>query len=519
MATENGPSEETEKTEKSSGFSLEVEPPVFFTAAGIILLLIASTLLLGQEVENFFTVFRDAMSRYGGWFFIWTVNIILIFILLLPLGRFGNIRLGGTEAEPEFSTGGWLAMLFGAGMGIGLLFYGVAEPMFHFGDPPVLDPGSTEAAREAMAITFLHWGVHPWALYTLVAISLGFFAFNRGMPLSVRTVFYPLLGDRIYGWTGHAIDILAIIPTLFGVATSLGLGVQQLNAGLNHVFGLNQSAFVQVHLIVGITAIATWSVVKGLDKGIRRLSEINMILAALLAVFVLVLGPTLFVLDAVAENIGYYLQNLPRLSTWGEVYENSAWQSNWTIFYWSWWIAWSPFVGMFIARISYGRSIRQIVVGVLMVPTLVTALWFSIFGNTAIQMEMFGNGGIFEAVKDNIPVAFFVLLEKFPLSSVTCLLASAVVVAFFVTSSDSGSMVIDMIACGGNPDPPVISRIFWAVLEGTVAAVLLVGGGLTALQTATITTGLPFAVILLFMALSLQKGLANYLRWLDKGGE
>jgi choline/glycine/proline betaine transport protein len=283
------------------------------------------------------------------------------------------------------------------------------------------------------------------------------------------------------------------------------------------VFGLNQSAFVQVHLIVGITAIATWSVVKGLDKGIRRLSEANMILAAALAIFVMVLGPTLFILDAIPENIGFYFQNLPRLSTWGEVYEHSAWQSEWTIFYWSWWIAWSPFVGMFIARISYGRSIRQIVLGVLLVPTLVTALWFSIFGNTAIQIEMFGGGGIFDAVQDNIPVAFFVLLEKFPLNSVTSLLASVVVVSFFVTSSDSGSMVIDMIACGGNPDPPMVSRIFWAVLEGTVAAVLLVGGGLTALQTATITTGLPFAVILLFMCVSLQKGLARHLRKQELG--
>ncbi|MFP4309176.1 MAG: BCCT family transporter [Desulfococcaceae bacterium] len=504
--------DENSSNGKNKNFSLEVQPQVFFTSTGIILLLIASTLLLGPQVENFFEVFRRSMTKYAGWFFIWTVNIILIFILLLPLGKFGNIRLGGLEAEPEFTTSGWLAMLFGAGMGIGLLFYGVAEPMLHFGNPPVMDPRSVDAAREAMAKTFLHWGVHPWALYALVAIALGFFAFNRGMPLSVRTAFYPILGDRIHGWAGHAIDILAIIPTLFGVATSLGLGVQQLNAGLNHVFGLNQSAFVQVHLIAGITAIATWSVIKGLDKGIRRLSEANMILAAALAAFVLVLGPTLFILDAIPENIGFYFQNLPRLSTWGEVYEGGAWQGEWTIFYWSWWIAWSPFVGMFIARISYGRSIRQIVLGVLLVPTLVTALWFSIFGNTAIQIEMFGGGGIFDAVQDNISVAFFVLLEKFPLNNVTSLLASLVVVSFFVTSSDSGSMVIDMIACGGNPDPPMISRIFWAVLEGAVAAILLVGGGLTALKAATISTGLPFAVILLFMCISLQKGLARYLR-------
>jgi choline/glycine/proline betaine transport protein len=506
MKKQNGPSE---KTETRRRFELDIQPRVFYPAAGIILLLIASALLLGRETEHFFAAFRFYGAKYAGWFFIWTANIILVFVILLPLGRFGNIRLGGASAEPEFDTPGWMAMLFAAGMGIGLLFYGVAEPILHFGNPPVQPPGSAEAAREAMGITLLHWGLHPWAIYTLVAISLGFFSFNRGMPLSIRGVFHPLLGERIHGWAGHAIDILAIVPTLFGIATSLGLGVRQLNAGLNHVFGLGQSAFVQVHLIAGITAIATWSVVKGLDRGIRRLSEINMVLAALLGLFVLILGPTLFILGAIAENIGFYFQNLPRLGTWSEIYENGVWQSDWTIFYWSWWIAWSPFVGMFIARISYGRSIRQIAWGALLVPTLVTAVWFSIFGNTAIHIEMFGNGGIFEAVRDNLPVAFFVLLENFPLDRVTASLASLVVVFFFVTSSDSGSLVIDMIACGGNPDPPVASRIFWAVLTGVVAAVLLVGGGLTALQAATIAAGLPFAAVLLLMGLSLRKGLAD----------
>jgi choline/glycine/proline betaine transport protein len=425
-------------------------------------------------------------------------------------GRFGDIRLGGPDARPEFSTLGWFAMLFSAGMGIGLLFYGVAEPMFHFVASPLAEPGTTEAARVAMDISFLHWGLHPWAIYSLVALSLAFFSFNRGLPLSIRTAFYPLVGERIYGWMGNVIDIMATVATLFGVATSLGLGVQQVNAGLDHVLHIGQSPFIQVLLIAGITGVATWSVIKGLDKGIRRLSEINIVLAGLLALFVFLLGPTLFILDALLENIGYYIQHLPQLSTWNETYEETSWQNGWTIFYWSWWIAWSPFVGMFIARVSFGRTIRQFILGVLLVPTFVTFLWITIFGNTAINIEMFGAGGIAKAVQENIPVSLFVLLENFPLTAVTSFLTILVVITFFVTSSDSGSMVIDIITSGGNPDPPVLTRLFWAIMEGAVAATLLVGGGLVALQTATITTGLPFALVILGMCVSLYKGLSAY---------
>ncbi|MFW6334514.1 MAG: BCCT family transporter, partial [Desulfosalsimonas sp.] len=339
---------------------------------------------------------------------------------------------------------------------------------------------------------------------------LAFFAFNRGLPLSIRTAFYPLFGERIYGWPGNIIDIMATVATLFGVATSLGLGVQQVNAGLSYLLGIEQSVPVQVILIAAITAVATWSVVMGLDKGIRRLSEINITLAALLALFVLFVGPTLFVLDALIENLGYYIQHLPQLSTWNETYEQTAWQEGWTIFYWSWWIAWSPFVGMFIARVSYGRTIKQFILGVLLVPTLVTFLWITIFGNSALFIEMFGGGGIAKMVQENIPVSLFALLENFPLTVVTSSLAIFVIITFFVTSSDSGSMVIDIITSGGNPNPPVLSRLFWAVTEGAVAAALLMGGGLAALQTATITTGLPFALILLGMCISLYKGLSKY---------
>jgi choline/glycine/proline betaine transport protein len=382
--------------------------------------------------------------------------------------------------------------------------------MFHFVASPLAEPGTNEAARVAMDISFLHWGLHPWAIYCLVGLSLAFFSFNRGLPLSIRTAFYPLVGERIYGWIGHVIDIMATVATLFGVATSLGLGVQQINAGLDHILNIGQSPMIQVLLIVGITGLAIWSVVNGLDKGIRRLSEINIVLAGLLALFVFILGPTLFILDALLENIGYYIQHLPQLSTWNETYEETSWQNGWTIFYWSWWIAWSPFVGMFIARVSFGRTIRQFILGVLLVPTFVTFLWITIFGNTAIFIEMFGAGGIAKAVQENIPVSLFILLENFPLTTVTSFLSILVVVTFFVTSSDSGSMVIDIITSGGNPDPPVLSRLFWALLQGAVAGTLLLGGGLVALQTATITTGLPFALIILGMCVALYKGLSAY---------
>ncbi|MCF8094072.1 MAG: BCCT family transporter [Desulfobacteraceae bacterium] len=497
--------------EKEQGwFHLDIHPQVFFISAALIVFFVVTTIVFQQYVGDIFEQMQNAISDYAGWLFIWTVNIVLVFILVLLAGRFGDIRLGGPDARPEFSTPGWFAMLFSAGMGIGLLFYGVAEPMFHYVANPLTEPGTTEAARKAMDITFLHWGLHPWAIYSMVGLSLAFFSFNRGLPLSIRTAFYPLFGDRIYGWAGNIIDILATVATLFGVATSLGLGVQQVNAGLDYLLGIGQSPTIQVILIGCITAVATWSVIKGLDKGIRRLSEINIGFAALLALFVMLVGPTLFVMDALLENIGYYIQHLPQLSTWNETYEHTQWQQGWTIFYWSWWIAWSPFVGMFIARVSYGRSIRQFILGVLLVPTMVTFLWLTIFGNTALFIEMFGAGGIARSVQENIPVSLFVLLENFPLSVVTSSLAIIVITTFFVTSSDSGSMVIDIITSGGNPNPPVLSRLFWAILEGVVAASLLVGGGLVALQTATIITGLPFALVLLGMCLALYRGLSEY---------
>jgi choline/glycine/proline betaine transport protein len=489
---------------------LDVHPYVFFISAGMIVGFVALTLVFEANIDNLFSIVQTAISKYTGWFFVGAMNIILIYIVALLLGRFGNIRIGGEGARPEFSTAAWYAMLFSAGMGIGLLFYGVAEPMFHFVASPLAEPGTAEAARTAMDFTFLHYGLHPWAVYTLVGLALAFFAFNKGLPLSIRAVFYPLLGERIYGPIGNVIDIMATVATMFGVATSLGLGVQQVNAGLNHLTGLPQSTGVQVALIAGITALATWSVVRGLDAGIKRLSQINIIVAGALMIFVLLLGPSLFVLNAFVENVGYYLQNFAQLSTWNETYENTEWQNGWTVFYWGWWISWSPFVGMFIARISYGRTVREFIKGVLFIPTLVTFIWMTIFGNSALHIEMFGAGGIAKAVQENIPISLFVLLENFPLDIVTASLAVLVVITFFVTSSDSGSLVIDIITAGGNTEPPKVQRIFWAVTEGAVAATLLIGGGLVALQTAAITTGLPFALVLIGMIFALHKGLAEY---------
>ena len=494
-----------------NGLKWDVLGPVFYPASIIILGMVILALVFRETFEGVFAELQTQIANNTGWFYVLTMNLMLGVVIFLIASRFGEIRLGGQSAKPDFTWMGWFAMLFSAGMGIGLLFYGVAEPLYHATiRPPIAESYTVDAARQAMGLTFLHWGLHPWAVYALVGLALAFFSYNRGTPLSIRAVFYPLLGERIHGWQGHVIDVLATVATLFGVATSLGLGVQQVNAGLNHLFGIPDNGTVQVLLIAIITAMATVSVVKGLDGGIRRLSELNITLAFFLMLFVFVLGPTLFLLNGVVENIGYYLQNLPSLATWNETYENTSWQNGWTVFYWGWWIAWSPFVGMFIARVSRGRTVREFLLGVLLVPSTITFVWMTVFGDTALQIEMFGAGGMAAAVQENVPVALFKLLEQFPLASVTSLLGLAVIISFFVTSSDSGSMVIDIITAGGNPEPPVPQRVFWAVTEGIVAAALLYGGGLLALQTAAISTGLPFSIVLLVMCVSLILALRNY---------
>ncbi|MEQ8196206.1 MAG: BCCT family transporter [Rhodospirillales bacterium] len=489
---------------------LQISTPVFLPAVVLIFLFVAVTLTNAEDAAETFQTVQTAIAENGGWFFVLTVNLILGFCFFLIFSRFGKIRIGGPNALPDFSRWAWFSMLYSAGMGIGLVFFAVAEPIMHYTAPPIEPFGPTEKwerAQEAMGLTFLHWGLHPWAIYALLGLALAYAGFNKGLPLSIRSVFYPILGQRIYGPIGHGIDVLATVATLFGVATSLGFGVSQINAGLSVTLGIESSLTAQLWLIAFITLLATGSVVSGLDHGIKRLSELNIILAGALMLFVLFAGPTLFIFNGFAQNIGYYLQNFPRLATWGETYTGTHWQNNWTVFYYAWWIAWSPFVGMFIARISKGRTIREFVLAVLIVPSLVGFLWLTVFGNGALAVELYGQGGIAAAVKESVPQALFTFLDSIPFAGLTALVATFVVVTFFVTSSDSGSLVIDIITAGGALNPPVAQRIFWALTEGIVAAVLLIGGGLAALQTAAITTGFPFAFILLLTAYSLYKAL------------
>jgi choline/glycine/proline betaine transport protein len=418
------------------------------------------------------------------------------------------LKLGADDSEPEYGYGSWFAMLFSAGMGIGLLFFGVSEPMTHFLSPPVGDGGTIDAARNAMQATFFHWGLHAWAIYIIIGLSLAYFAFRHDLPLTLRSALYPLIGDRIYGRLGDAVDIFAILGTMFGVATSLGIGVMQVNAGLNYLFGLPVSITVQVVLIGAITCAATVSVVAGLDAGIRRLSELNLLLAVLLLLFVLIAGPTVVLLSSFIQNIGMYLSGFVDMTFRLYAYEPNDWIGNWTLFYWAWWVSWSPFVGMFIARISRGRTIREFILGVLLVPSGFTFLWFTVFGNSGLWLEMHAAGiGLATAVETNMPTAIFVLLEQLPFTTITSALATMLIVTFFVTSSDSGSLVIDIISSGGAENPPVWQRIFWALSEGAVAATLLLAGGLAALQTAAITSALPLIIVMLLVCYGLMKAL------------
>ena len=494
--------------------------PVFLTSSALIGLFVLLGIVFVSGFSNSVDELQTWIANQTGWFFVLTVNIILGYLLFLAVSPFGNLRLGGSDATPEFSRAGWLSMLFSAGMGIGLMFYSVAEPLYHLAEPPHgAVPGSQAAYSDAIATTFLHWGLHAWGIYTLMGLCVAYFSFNRKLPLSVRSVFAPLLGERVYGWPGHIIDVLATVATLFGVATSLGLGAQQINAGLNHLFGLPVNATVQIVLIACVTALATVSVVLGLKKGIKRLSIANMCIAGSLLAFVLIIGPTLFILNGLVENVGIYLNDFFALGFWNETYTGGSWQNGWTVFYWGWWIAWSPFVGMFIARISKGRTIREFIGGALLASTTVTFVWLSVFGGSALFVELSGPGGLAAAAQDDVARSLFVFLETLPIASGISLpsgimpligaLATISIVTFFVTSSDSGSLVIDIITAGGKPNPPTAQRVYWASLEGVVAAVLLVGGGLTALQTAAISAGLPFAILILAMIWSFHRALST----------
>ncbi len=497
---------------KTSLFGLQVHGPVFFTSASLILLSIVLTLLYRDSASELFSVIQTQVSTKTGWFFILSVNVFLVFVVYLAFSKFGRVRLGGDEAKPEFSTLAWFSMLFSAGMGIGLLFWSIAEPVTHYLVPPLAAASDVQAAQQAMNVTLLHWGFHAWAIYALVGLSLAYFTYSRGLPLTIRSVFYPFFGNRIYSWVGDVIDIFAVLATVFGLATSLGFGVQQVASGLSFVLGIDNGLVTQVSLIAGITLIATISVVSGIQKGVKFLSEMNMRIAVGLLLIIIILGPTVFILNSFIQNTGSYVSHLLTWSTWGESYAQGQWQNSWTVFYWGWWIAWSPFVGTFIARISKGRTIRQFILGVLIVPTIVTCLWISAFGSVSILEVMNGNTAIADAVQNDVSTALFVFLETIPFTEAISVLAIVLVTSFFITSSDSGSLVVDSLTSGGKISAPVGQRIFWATTEGAVAAVLLIGGGLQALQTATIITGLPFAFLLLTMCYSLHKGLSQDLK-------
>ncbi|SEI49423.1 betaine/carnitine transporter, BCCT family [Allopseudospirillum japonicum] len=508
---------------KVGPFGLDIHNRVFAISGLAVIVFVALTLVFHAQAEPLFQGLRAWLTSNLDWFFLSSGNIFVLVCLGLAFSPLGRVRLGGTEATPDYTYAGWFSMLFAAGMGIGLMFFGVSEPLSHYTSamggisveegvrtdwaPLGAAAGdSAEAMRLGMAATIYHWGLHPWAIYAILALGLALFSFNKGLPLTMRSVFYPLLGERVWGWPGHVIDILAVLATLFGLASSLGIGASQAASGLNYLFGVPLGDTTQIILVIGITGLALASVVAGLDAGVKRLSEINMALAVLLMLFVILVGPTIALLTGFFSNLGAYLEYLPQLANpIGREDENFS--QGWTAFYWAWWISWSPFVGMFIARVSRGRTVREFMISVLLVPSLACVLWMSVFGGTAIsQVVDYGHQAIAEA---DLPLKLFAMLDTLPLAQITSFIAIILVVVFFVTSSDSGSLVIDVISAGGKVDAPTAQRVFWCTFEGLVAISLILGGGLVALQAMAVSTGLPFTLVLLVACVSVIKGLAS----------
>nr|WP_226996516.1 BCCT family transporter [Thalassotalea crassostreae] len=477
----------------------KLNKPVFISSSLFIVALIIYTVLSPTGASNNFSALQNAIVTNGSWFYVLTVTIILAFALYMSLSKISSVKLGPDHAVPDYSFGTWLSMLFAAGMGIGLMFFGVAEPVMHYLSPPTAELHTLEAAQEAMKITFFHWGLHAWAIYAIVALILSYFCYRHKLPLTLRSALHPIIGDKIYGWPGHFVDIFAVVSTVFGVATSLGLGATQVNSGLNYLLGIEVSTLNQVIVMVVITALASISVATGLDKGIKILSQTNMMLAIALLTLVFILGPSVFLLKVYLQNIGAYLSDIVRNSFNLFAYDKKDWIGGWTIFYWGWWLAWAPFVGLFIARISRGRTIREFIIGVMLVPTLFTLLWMTIFGNTAISMVTEPtSSNLAQMVSENSSVALFVFLEGFPFATVLTILSVVMIIVFFVTSCDSGAMVIDMLCSNGENKTPLWQRLFWAIGVGVVAAALSLAGGLSALQTMTIAAALPFSIVLLF---------------------
>ena len=480
-----------------------------------------------EEAGGVFTAVKGFMVTAMKWYYLAIVAGFLFFVIWLLFSRYGNIRLGKDTDRPEFSYFAWFAMLFSAGMGIGLVFWSIAEPMYHFQSNPFMGKDLTEtatAANLAMRITFFHWGLHPWAIYVVVGLTLAYFAYRKDLPLTIRSALYPLIGDRIYGPIGHAADILAVFGTVFGVATSLGLGVQQMATGLHALTGMEMfidiaadgkqspNMVAMMVLISIISVIATLSVVSGVGRGVKILSELNLWLSIAIMVFLFSFGPTRYLLNTFLQSTGDYLANVIPLSLWSDAHKDSQWQGWWTAFYWGWWIAWAPFVGMFIARISKGRTIREFILGVLFVPTVLAFVWLVLFGGTALHIELFGGGGITEAVKADLTSALYVTLDKLDpgfMGKLAAGVATLLIATYFITSSDSGTLVINTILSMGDPEPPMVHRVVWGLKEGLVAAVLLYAGGLSALQTASITAALPFSIIMLFMVWGLMRSLRS----------
>ena len=509
---------------KVGPFGFDIHNPVFVISGLSVVIFVIYALMFNEQASEIFGALRPWLTSTFDWFFMLAANIFVIFCLFLIVSPWGSVRLGGTEATPDYTYLGWFAMLFAAGMGIGLMFFGVLEPVYHmaissplgvpspFAEDGTLIPENVEAARSiGLAGTIFHWGLHPWAIYAVVALALALFTYNKGLPLTIRSAFYPIFGDRVWGWTGHIIDTLAVFASLFGLATSLGFGAQQAVAGLEFVYGVPNTITSQVILICAITAVALVSVLRGLDGGVKVLSEVNMVVAALLLLFVLLAGPTVLILTGFGEGLVAYAQDLVPLSNpFGR--EDDSYREGWTAFYWAWWISWSPFVGMFIARVSRGRTVREFVTCVILIPSLVCVLWMAVFGGTAIEQVISGTGSqVKEYVIDSYSpeLSLFGMLADLPLAAITSTIAIVLVIVFFVTSSDSGSLVIDTITAGGKIDAPAPQRVFWCIFEGLVAIVLLIGGGLSSLQAMVISTGLPFTLVLLLMCWAIFKGLQS----------
>ena len=495
-------------------FGMDIHNPVFWVAAVLMLVFVVGTLMAPEPAKQAFDGAKGWSIANFDWLFMVSGNVFVLFCIALIFLPVGKIRLGGIDAKPEFSTMSWFAMLFAAGMGIGLMFWSVAEPTGYytnwFGTPLNAPPRTPDGAGAALGATMFHWGLHPWAIYGVVGLSLAFFTYNKGLPLTIRSGFYPLLKNRSWGWFGHLIDIIAVLATIFGLATSLGFGAQQAASGLKFLFGIDNGLATQVAIIIGVTGVAIISVVRGLDGGVKVLSNINMWLAAILLAFVLLAGPTLAIFAAIGTTALNYVTDVLPLSNWvGR--EDTKFFHGWTVFYWAWWISWSPFVGMFIARISKGRTVREFITAVLLIPTLVTLVWMSVFGGTALEQAQNEIGALAKGITD-VSLAMFQMLENLPIAKISSFVAICLVLVFFITSSDSGSLVIDSITSGGKLDAPVPQRIFWAALEGVIAGALLFGGGkdaLGALQAAAITVGLPFTLVLLAMCVSVYMGLRH----------